>query len=250
MSGELYTAVQTWTRDPDHSVILIGTCHVGELDYYDTVECIVASHPEATVHYGFQVRESPPPSMTAVERWRLTASRAGVGALGRRWAAEMVGLASRNGLFVGKDWRNVDLAELDVLRLAQPSWWTVPGMRVEVGLAPEPTDRRFCFLARMLRCLLMQGMRWEHLAGRGAIWGWRDAHATTRVLRAVHNGPVVLIWDAGRLSHVGDLLSRNDFRLNRTQWVQAVRREPDAGLLARRRADNEENDLNENEVRS
>ncbi|ROP37280.1 hypothetical protein [Saccharothrix texasensis] len=226
--GELHTAVQTWTRGPDHRIVLIGMSHVGEPDYFDTVRRVVASHPGATVHYERVVREDPLPPMTDDEWARLDAARRSHRFV-LRWAAEVAELGTQHGLAVD-GWHNVDVNEVDLARMSGRSMprLAVPGVRMGIDYAPPLTDRQRRVLRHVVRLLLV------HIAPRGrllmrpmtrrAVVQWRNVHAMTHALRAVHDGPVVMIWGAGHLPGIGDVLLHNDFRLESVRWVRAVGR--------------------------
>ncbi|MFE9748266.1 hypothetical protein ACFYOT_25450 [Saccharothrix saharensis] len=229
--GELHTAVQTWARGPDHTIVLVGVSHVGELSYFRTIAQVVASYLEATVHYERTVREDPPPPTTDREWIRLEASRRS-SRLVLRWAAEIADLGTQHGLPVD-GWRNVDIAEVDLVRMCGRrglAWFRIPGLHVQVDHGSLLTERQRRVLGHVARLLLVHTATWGRWLmspmARRAVVHWRNAHAVSHALRAVHSGPVVLIWGAGHLAGMGQLLRHNDFRLESVRWLRAVGRTP------------------------
>ncbi|MEV8442128.1 hypothetical protein AB0425_32535 [Actinosynnema sp. NPDC051121] len=234
MRGELHTAVQTWVREPGHTIVLIGMSHVGEPAYFHTISRIVAAHPDATVHYERVVREDPLPPLTNREWSRLEVLRWS-GRFVLRWAAEVANLGTQHGLAV-EGWHNVDVTEVDLMRmsgrhtLSRPA---LPGISARVDHGSALTDRQRRILGHIVRLVLVRIAPWGRWlmrpTARRAVVQWRTVHAMTHALRAVHDGPVVLLWGAGHLPDMADLLKHNDFRLASVRWVRAVGRMPPPG---------------------
>ena len=228
VKGELHTAVQTWVREPGHTIVLIGMSHVGELAYFRTISRVVAAHPGATVHYERVVREDPRPPLTDREWTRLEASRRSSNFV-LRWAAEVADLGTQHGLGV-EGWHNVDVTEVDLMRMSGRmfSRLAVPGVSARIDHGSVLTDRQRRVLGHVVRMLLVRIAPWGQWlmrpTARRAIVQWRTVHAMSHALRAVHDGPVVLVWGAGHLPEMGDLLTHNDFRLTSVRWVRAVGR--------------------------
>lgn len=232
VKGELHTAVQTWTREPNHTIMLIAVSHVGEVSYFRTIERIVASHPSATVHYDRLVRDNPSPPLTDRERVRLDASRRW-NKLALRWAAEVADLGTRNGL-ASEEWHNVDVDEVDIVRMSgrRPmARLRVPGLRVVIDHDPVLTQRQRRVLGHVARVLLVRIAPWSQRLmrpmARRAVVHWRTVHAMSQALRAVHDGRVIVVWDTAHLPGMAKLLKHNDFRLTSTRWIRAVGRTDD-----------------------
>jgi hypothetical protein len=228
LKGELHTAVQTWIREPGHTIVLIGMSHVGELAYFRTISRVVAAHPGATVHYERVVREDPLPPLTDREWARLEAMRRSSNFV-LRWAAEVADLGTQHGLDV-EGWHNVDVTEVDLMRVSGRilSQLAVPGVSARIDHGSMLTDRQRRVLGHVVRLLLVRIAPWGRWLmrpmARRAIVQWRTVHAMSHALRAVHDGPVVLVWGAGHLPDMADLLRHNDFRLTSVRWVRAVGR--------------------------
>ncbi len=103
-----------------------------------------------------------------------------------RWAAEIMGLASQHGMRIGADWRNDDLTEIDLLRVSGRLLGARGVLGVRVDMAPEWTARQERVLGTVARLLLL--------------------------------------WGAGHLPGMGDVLAHNGFRLDSVRWIPAIRR--------------------------
>lgn len=237
--GALQTPVHEWRRDGQR-IRLIGMVHVGEAEYYRRVQAMLdaADRDGAAVHYE-GVRPQPADAeLTAWEREILP----GPDAPPRPWMREVAALMGlvyqRDALTMREHWHNVDVDRLTALRSMGPEagrrlFERSPAFLDEIG---EMSDGARHFLAGALRAVARTMPATHRLVpasltlGRPAmrmVEDWRNILATTAALREVHGRPVVLVWGAGHLSGMGDILKTNGFRLAEpVVWLDAIGRRP------------------------
>lgn len=231
--GAAQTAINTYRRD-GRVVTLVGTFHMAEPDYYQTLRKRVDELEAggAVVQYEGVNNDASSPSVTDVERKAVEALRESTEAryepvhmLDFGWVAQRDSVLYTDGPAF---WRPVDVPALDVVRLFGPRRLldqpaiTAPAMQIQVIKAMDTSSVEYAKFRAMARTkfIEMADMRIDDSTTEAVIYAWREFHAVLAILGAGQD--VVAIWGAPHLRGLDQVLVRNEFELADSEWVTAI----------------------------
>jgi len=200
--------------------------HIGETGYYATLQHLIATLEAsgALVQYEAITKATEEEWATATDE-----ERAAIKALfdDRKLLESILGRygwVSQHALPYQEHWVNVDLTDLELVRLIGPE--NIPAM----GLTAQDGD-----LGAPLMAILFRALAWDRLGllrylirrdeGRrqfeNVVVNHRNTVAGQGLFSTDPGRDVVLIWGADHLTGIGGLLRQAGFRHTGTQWLNA-----------------------------
>ncbi len=222
-------------RNTGHTVTLVGTIHIGEVFYYETLHAMVTGLEAAgaVVFYESigQAAEEEWAAADASERATRGASRA-IGENNVRRVCRSLGWVEQGAAFTfAPSWRNADMTDLELVRLARPE--ALRGLREDLAdvfgsssLAQDQADA-FAGAAAAVVFRLVSLDRFDRLR-RIATWDEASRHfdhvtvaeRNARALARLPSGDdAVLLWGAGHLPGLAAGLKETGHRREAATWV-------------------------------
>jgi hypothetical protein len=225
-------------RGTGRTVTLVGTAHVGQASYYKRLHALVTQLEAAGAIVCYErirpAAEKEWATASASERAARDAPRA-MGAETSRRVCRSLGWVEQGAVFTwAPSWRNVDMTDLELVRLARPE--TARGLGEDLAdvfgssLAQDHADALAGAAAAVV--LRLVSLDWFDLLRHMATWDDASRHFShvqieERNARALASLPsdadAVLLWGAGHLPGLAVDLTKAGHRRQGTTWLNVGR---------------------------